>query len=61
VTNAFDASIFARGVRARLAAPAMRWLDAHPASFYTFFFLFCMGLASLFDPLRELASDLLAG
>jgi membrane-associated phospholipid phosphatase len=49
------------GVRARLAAPAMRWLDAHPASFYTFFFLFCMGLASLFDPLRELASDLLAG
>ena len=48
------------GARARLAGPAMRWLDAHPASFYTFFFLFCMGLASLFDPLRELAGDLLA-
>jgi membrane-associated phospholipid phosphatase len=48
------------GVRARLAAPAMRWVDAHPASFYTFFFLFSQGLASLFDPLRELATDLLA-
>jgi len=48
------------GVRARLAAPAMRWLDAHPASFYTCFFLFSMGLASLFDPVRELASSLLA-
>jgi membrane-associated phospholipid phosphatase len=45
------------GVRARLAAPAMRWLNAHPASFYTCFFLFNMGLASLFDPLRELASS----
>ena len=48
------------GVRARLAAPAMRWLDAHPASFYMCFFLFSMALASLFDPLRELAGDLLA-
>jgi membrane-associated phospholipid phosphatase len=48
------------GVQARLAAPAMRWLDAHPASFYTCFFLFSMGLASLFEPLRELAGSLLA-
>jgi undecaprenyl-diphosphatase len=48
------------GVRARLAAPALRWQDAHPASFYTCFFLFSMGLASLFDPLRELAGALLA-
>ena len=47
-------------VRARLATPAMRWLGAHPASFYTCFFLFSMGLASLFDPLRELAGDLLS-
>jgi len=47
-------------VRARLAAPAMRAAVAHPASFYTCFFLFSMGLASLFDPLRELAGDLLA-
>jgi undecaprenyl-diphosphatase len=45
-------------VRESLAAPAMRWLDAHPASFYTCFFLFSQGLASLFDPLRELASSL---
>jgi undecaprenyl-diphosphatase len=44
------------GVRARLAAPAMRAAEGHPASFYTGFFLFSMGLASLFDPLRELAS-----
>jgi len=43
-----------------LTAPAMRWLDRHPASFYTCFFLFSMGLASLFDPVRELASSLLA-
>jgi undecaprenyl-diphosphatase len=48
------------GVRARLAGPAMRWLDARPASFYTCFFLFSMGLASLFDPLRDLAGTLLA-
>jgi undecaprenyl-diphosphatase len=47
------------GVRTRLAAPAMRWLDGHPASFYTCFFLFSMGLASLFDPVRELVSSLL--
>jgi membrane-associated phospholipid phosphatase len=46
------------GVRARLAGPVMRWLDAHPASFYTCFFLFSMALASLFDPLRELAASL---
>jgi membrane-associated phospholipid phosphatase len=46
-------------VRARLAAPNMRWLDAHPASFYTCFFLFSMGLASLFDPVRDLAGSLL--
>ena len=46
-------------VRAKLAAPVMRWLDAHPASFYTCFFLFTMGLASLFDPIRELAGGLL--
>jgi membrane-associated phospholipid phosphatase len=45
------------GVRARLAAPAMRAAEAHPASFYTCFFLFSMGLASLFDPLRELVSS----
>jgi hypothetical protein len=37
----------------------MRWLDAHPASFYTCFFLFMMALASLFDPLRELAASLM--
>jgi undecaprenyl-diphosphatase len=42
-------------VRSRLAGGAMRWLDAHPASFYTGFFLFSMGLAALFDPLRDLA------
>jgi membrane-associated phospholipid phosphatase len=45
------------GVRARLAAPAMRAAEAHPASFYTCFFLFSMGLASLFDPLRELVGS----
>jgi undecaprenyl-diphosphatase len=48
------------GVRARLAGPAMRWLAARPASFYTCFFLFSMGLASLFDQLRDLAGTLLA-
>jgi undecaprenyl-diphosphatase len=48
------------GVRARLAVPALRWLDAHPASFYTCFFLFSMGLATLFDPFRELGRELLA-
>ena len=48
------------GVRERLAGPAMRWLDTRPASFYTCFFLFSMGLASLFDPLRDLAGTLLA-
>jgi undecaprenyl-diphosphatase len=47
------------GVRARLAAPAMRAAEGHPASFYTGFFLFSMGLASLFDPLRELAGSLI--
>lgn len=47
-------------VRTRLAGRAMRWLDARPASFYTCFFLFSMGLASLFDPLRELAGTLMA-
>jgi undecaprenyl-diphosphatase len=46
-------------VRARLAAPAMRAAEGHPASFYTCFFLFSMGLASLFDPVRELAGSLL--
>jgi membrane-associated phospholipid phosphatase len=47
------------GGRARLAGPALRWLDAHPASFYTCFFLFSMGLATLFDPFRELGRELL--
>jgi undecaprenyl-diphosphatase len=45
-------------VRSRLAAPAMKWLDVHPASFYTCFFLFSQGLATLFDPIRKLATFL---
>jgi undecaprenyl-diphosphatase len=42
-------------VRRVLTAPAMKWQDVHPASFYTCFFLFSQGLATLFDPVRNLA------
>jgi undecaprenyl-diphosphatase len=42
-------------VRSKVAAPAMKWLDRHPASFYTCFFLFSQALAALFDPVRHLA------
>jgi undecaprenyl-diphosphatase len=47
-------------VRHRLAAPALRWLHAHPASFYTTFLLFSQGLATLFDAVRHLTPLLLS-
>jgi undecaprenyl-diphosphatase len=46
------------GVRARLAAPAMKWLALHPASFYAFAFFFSQALATLFDAERHLAVSL---
>ena len=46
-------------LRTRLAAPAMRWVDLHPASFYVCFFLFTDGLMNLFDSVRHLGLDLL--
>ena len=41
-------------VKHRLAAPALRWVHAHPASFYATFVLFSQGLATLFDAVRHL-------
>jgi undecaprenyl-diphosphatase len=45
-------------VQARLTAPALRWVDLHPSSFYVVFFFFTEGLMNLFDSLRHLAADL---
>jgi undecaprenyl-diphosphatase len=45
-------------LRTRLTAPALRWVDIHPSSFYVFFFFFTEGLMTLFDSLRHLALDL---
>jgi len=42
-------------LRTRLTAPALRWVDIHPSSFYVFFFFFTEGLTSLFDSVRRLA------
>jgi undecaprenyl-diphosphatase len=44
-------------LRTRLTAPALRWADIHPSSFYVFFFFFTAGLMSLFDSVRHLALD----
>jgi undecaprenyl-diphosphatase len=60
LAGAFVGFLFAylanlEAVRARLAAPAMRWLAVHPASFYTFAFFFSQALATLFDAERHLA------
>jgi undecaprenyl-diphosphatase len=41
-------------IRKTLAQPGLRWLDRHPASFYTCGFLATSQMAVLFDPLREL-------
>jgi undecaprenyl-diphosphatase len=41
-------------VRERLAAPFLRWSEAHPASFYTGFLLFSQQMAVMFNPLRHL-------
>jgi undecaprenyl-diphosphatase len=45
-------------LRSRLAAPALRWVDIHPSSFYVFFFFFTEGLMNLFDSVRHLAVDI---
>jgi undecaprenyl-diphosphatase len=45
-------------VRSLMASPMLRWMDAHPASFYTCFLLFSEGMATLFDPLRRLGQYL---
>jgi hypothetical protein len=45
-------------LRARLTAPALRWVDLHPSSFYVVFFFFTEGLMNLFDSLRHFAVDL---
>jgi undecaprenyl-diphosphatase len=47
--------------RTRLTAPALRWVDIHPSSFYVFFFFFTQGLMSLFDSVRHLALRLFTG
>ena len=47
-------------VRARLAAPALKWQDVHPGSFYAAFCLFSLGLASLFDEVRQLAWSIIS-
>lgn len=45
-------------LRTRLTAPALRWVDIDPSSFYAFFFFFTEGLMSLFDSVRHLALDI---
>jgi len=45
-------------VRRLMASPILRWMNAHPASFYTCFLLFSEGMATLFDPLRHLGQYL---
>jgi membrane-associated phospholipid phosphatase len=45
-------------LRTRLTAPALRWVDLHPSSFYVVFFFFTEGLMNLFDSLRHLGTDL---
>jgi undecaprenyl-diphosphatase len=45
-------------LRARLTAPALRWVDLHPSSFYVVFYFFTEGLMNLFDSLRHFAVDL---
>jgi undecaprenyl-diphosphatase len=42
-------------LRTRLAAPALKWADTNPSSFYVCFFFFCEGFTNLFDSLRRLA------
>jgi len=45
-------------LRTRLTAPALRWVNVHPPSFYVFFFFFTEGVMNLFDSVRHLAKDL---
>ena len=42
----------------RMAAPALRWADVHPSSFYVLFFFFSQALMNLFDSVRRLALDI---
>ncbi|HMA00684.1 MAG TPA: phosphatase PAP2 family protein [Steroidobacteraceae bacterium] len=45
-------------LRTRLSAPALRWADIHPPSFYAFLFFFTEGMLTLFGDERHLALDL---
>jgi undecaprenyl-diphosphatase len=47
--------------RTRVAAPALRWADLHPSSFYVFFFFFTEGLMTMFESARHLALAIFLG